>query len=236
MPKASIKMNDDFIFLFSKRTVGNESETRVIPNYVLDHFLKNYKRFQILDESIQKKYSEYSNYVIDLNSEPFFLLEFELTYSGSALGGILQRLNVTEESEVSVNYIETIFEDDEFFYLKFNISGQVYWDFKPTHLKKFQTYVENHKGTWDNANIYLRLNFRDNFLYTDSLKYNHGSSIPEEPESADNIRFILEISPNIFSTIKNYKPQNKWELESKFWQMFDEKDITLVGKYLEHFN
>lgn len=33
MPKASIKMNDDFIFLFSKRTVGNESETRVIPNY-----------------------------------------------------------------------------------------------------------------------------------------------------------------------------------------------------------
>ena len=73
-------------------------------------------------------------------------------------------------------------------------------------------------------------------MYTDSLKYNHGSSIPEEPESADNIRFILEISPNIFSTIKNYKPQNKWELESKFWQMFDEKDITLVGKYLEHFN
>ena len=64
MPKASIKMNDDFVFLFSKRTVGNESETRVIPNYVLDHFLKNYKRFQILDESIQKKY--YSTEQLDL--------------------------------------------------------------------------------------------------------------------------------------------------------------------------
>jgi hypothetical protein len=73
-------------------------------------------------------------------------------------------------------------------------------------------------------------------LYTDSLKYNNGRSVPEEPESADNIRFILEISPNIFSTIKNFKPQNKWELESKFWQMLNEKDITLVGKYLEHFN
>ncbi len=229
-------MNDDFVFLFSKRTVGNESETRVIPNYVLDHFLKNYKRFQILDESIQKKYSEYTNYVLDLNSEPLFLLEFELTYSGSELGGILQRLNVTEESEVSVNYVETIFEDDEFFYLKFNISGQVYWDFKPAHFKKFQTYVENHNSTWETANVNLRLNFRDNFLYTDSLKYNHGRSVPEEPESEDNTRFILEILPNIFSTIKNSKPHKKWELESKFWQMFNEKDITLVGKYLEHFN
>jgi len=37
-------MNDDFVFLFSKRTVGNESETRVIPNYFRSSFrtLKDY--------------------------------------------------------------------------------------------------------------------------------------------------------------------------------------------------
>jgi len=237
MPKASINLNDDFIFLFPRRTVGNESETRLIPKYVLKYFLDNYKRFQISDENIQKKYAEYSNYIQDLKTEPLFLLEFELSYSGTKIGGILQRLKITEASKVTVNYIETLFDDDEYYYLKFNISGQVDWDFKPTQLNKIQVYIDSHKGNWETALIDLRLNFRNNFLYTDSLKYDqNGNSIPEQAESADNIRFILDISPNVFSTIKNHQPQNTWELQSKFWQMFNEKNISFGGKYLEHFN
>jgi len=237
MPKASINLNDDFIFLFPRRTVGNESETRLIPKYVLKYFLDNYKRFQISDENIQKKYAEYSNYIPDLKTEPLFLLEFELSYSGTKIGGILQRLKITEASKVTVNYIETLFDDDEYYYLKFNISGQVDWDFKPTQLNKIQVYIDSHKGNWETALIDLRLNFRNNFLYTDSLKYDqNGNSIPEQAESADNIRFILDISPNVFSTIKNHQPQNTWELQSKFWQMFNEKNISFGGKYLEHFN
>ena len=239
MAKASIKIDDEFIFYFGKKTAGSESDSRIIPNYVKNYFIENFQKVQLKDQSVIEKIApRFPRYIPDLNIEPFYLLEVELTFSGTKLGGILYRPDYDNSSSLSVSLIDENYdEDEEGSYLKFKISGELFWDFKPNHLKNYKVHVEKKESTWEEANLELRINFRNNPVYLKGLEYDDkGNSLPTEPEGENNLRFILKTTPNVFSVIKNYLPEKEWEKELKVWQVINQKNITFEGNYLKHFS
>ena len=235
MAKSILNIDDDFIFVFSKYTVG--ADPIVIPNYVKDHFLNNFNRIQLKDKNYTKAAIECSPY-----SNPYFqdrclyLIEVELTFQGKSLGGVLHRPDFDENSEIRIELVDSfVHEDDNDFFIKFHLSGQLNWDFKSTFQKKFQNFVEQKGSIWEEAGLQVRVNIRSNPIYVDFLKYDqNGKSIPNKPESSENLRFILETTPNIFTIINNFEPKDVFQKSLRHWQTFNEKNITLKGNYFKH--
>jgi hypothetical protein len=234
MPKVSLKINDDLVFSFPKNTYG--SETKLIPEYVKKHFLSQYKSLQLSDENFAKKSFPLRNNSEDIESKAQYLFEIEFTFSGNKIGGMSYRPGFDEKSLIEVNLIdESLQEDEETIYLKFNINAELYWDFKSNHYKKYESFVESNNATWETAKIDIRFNFRNNFLHVNGLKYDEkGNYRVLEPESENNLLHVLESTPNIFSLVKNYLPEKEWEKNSKYWQLYSEKKIRFEGNYFKH--
>ena len=87
MAKAIIEIKDEFIFSFSKESRGSR-DSREIPEFVRSFFIKNISnRFQICDENIYEKYDQRRYRPSNIDTEPLFLFEMQLTYRGKKLGG-----------------------------------------------------------------------------------------------------------------------------------------------------
>lgn len=238
MAKASIKINDEFIFHFLKKTAGSVADIRTIPNYVKNHFINNFQRVQLLDQSIMKKMYIFPKPRPDLNVDPFYMLGVELYFSGKRLGSILYCPDYADNSSLSVDLIdENHDEDEEFYYLKFKISAELFWDFKPNHFKNYKTHVENKESTWEESKLDLRISFGGDYLYSNALKYDEkGEYLPTEAEGENNLKFILNITGNVASVTKNYPPEKEYEKKLKVWELLSQKNITFEGDYLKHFN
>ena len=233
MAKTSLKINNDFIFSFPKKVLGKEDE--YIPNYIKKHFLDNYKSVQLSDEIFAKR-----SYPLPRNTNPetetLYLFEIEFTFAGKKIGGVRYCPGFTEDSNININLVDENFgEDEETYYLKFNISATIFWDFKSTHFNKYKEFVEKNEASWEDSKINIRLNFRNNFLHLNALKYDEKGNLNEPQEANENnISYILENTPNIFSLIQNYMPEKEWEKNSKIWQTINEKNIELKGNYFKH--
>ena len=115
--------------------------------------------------------------------------------------------------------------------MKFNISADILWDFKSTHYNKYKEFVEKNEATWEESKIYIRFNFRNNFLHLNALKYDEKGNLKEAQEANENnIKYILENTPNIYSLIQNFIPENV----SPNWQTIKEKNIEFKGNYFKH--
>lgn len=237
MSKATITINDDFIFTFEKKTAGSVDDIRDIPDYVKKYFIENYENLHLKDEGINKKQLQWPKYIPDLKTDPLYLLEVEMYFYGNSIGGILYRPDFTEDSTISANFVEIVEEDDEKYYMRFKIIGELIWDFKANHLNNYKNHVEKNGSSWEDAKIALKLSFIVNHLYKRALDYDeNGNSLPSEPENENNLRFVLGITPIIYSNLRNYKPQKEWEKNLKFWELLIDKNVTFGGNYLKHFN
>jgi hypothetical protein len=246
MPKASIEINDDFVFRFSKYTVGSEETIREIPEFVKLHFINNVgQRIQLKDEVFLGQYRNRSRTDINTDTSSLFLAEIELSFSGKKIGGIGYAPVFTSDSKFQVNFIETVGEDEQDVLLKFNVVSSLFWDFKSSDLNKLTSGLEWKESTWEKAKIELRINFRNNFLAADTFVYDSsGNKLPNQPfevldgklkgipEDESNLGFILEIMPNVFSIVKSVDPETQFELNNPYFQKMSSKNIHMKSKYL----
>ena len=229
MAKTSLKIDNDFIFSFPKKVLGKEDE--YIPNYIKKHFLDNYTNVQLSDDLFAKR-----SYPLPRNTNPdsetLYLFEIEFTFAGKKIGGVRYCPGFTEDSKINIKLVDENFgEDEETYYLKFNISADILWDFKSTHYNKFKEFVEKNEATWEESKIYIRFNFRNNFLHLNALKYDEKGNLKEAQEANENnIKYILENTPNIFSLVQNFIPENV----PANCQTIKEKNIEFKGNYFKH--
>lgn len=245
MAKAIIEIKDEFIFSFSKESRGRQ-DSREIPEFVRSFFTKNIaNRFQICDESIYEKYNQSRYRPNNIETEPLFLFELELTYSGKKLGGIVYAPVFSNESNLKINILEIVGEDKYGYLFKIYIEGTLYWDYTLSAYNQHKKSVENNESNWDQAKIELRLSFRPNFLVTPMFKYdNNGNALVNKPfevingiingvpEDESNLGFILEISPKVNSTIKSFSPESEFDKSNSYYQMLGNKNIHMKCKYL----
>jgi hypothetical protein len=228
MAKATIEINDNFNFRFSKKTVGSSDSIRQIPLFVKQYFEENIsKRFQLKNDLFYDKYKAswtprygYEKYIPNPEIDPLFLIEIELNYSGAKLGGILYRPDFTKDSKIDIRLLDIMVSDDQYWYFNFQIDGLLFWDYKLSHLKHHKEHVERHGTPWDEVSKSVRLNFRDNYEVTNSFKYDNKGELPNQPvkiinqkkqgfpEEKTNLGFILDILPNVFSVIENDELKN----------------------------
>jgi hypothetical protein len=93
---SGIKINDDFVFCFSKNTVGYVDSIRQIPEFVSKYFVENVStNFLLFDEEFwNADYVEMSRLVSkNLASTSAYFLEVELSFSGKKIGGINYTFN-----------------------------------------------------------------------------------------------------------------------------------------------
>ena len=245
MAKAIIEIKDEFIFSFSKESRGNQ-DSREIPEFVRSFFTKNIaNRFQICDKSIYEKYDQIRYRPNNIDTEPLFLFEIALTYSGKKLGGIVYAPVFSNESNLKINFLDMAGENKYAFLMKFSIEGILYWDYTLAAYNQHKKSVENHESNWDEAKIELRLSFRPNFLVTPIFKYdNNGNALVNKPfavnngiingvpEDESNLGFILEISPKVYSIINSFSPESEFDKSNSYYQMLDNKNIHMKCKYL----
>lgn len=238
MAKSILKINDELVFFYYKEIIDRNYEPK--KDFVKSYFLSNYNKIQLKNIQLNKKIDQvFPRYIPnDLDIEPHFMIEVELTFSGTDRGGILYRPSLNEESSISIDLVEDNYdEDEEISYLKFNVSSELSWDFKSSDFKKFKTHVEQKGSSWENSKLEIRINVRNNPIYLNCLQYdNNGKTIPNGNEDENDIRYILETIENIPSIIKNYSPEKKWEKNQKVWQQLNNYKISFNGSYLEHFN
>jgi hypothetical protein len=245
MAKATIEIKDEFIFSFSKESRGRQ-DSREIPEFVRSFFIKNIeKRFQICDENIYEKYNQIRYRPNDIDTEPLFLFEIELSYSGKKLGGIVYTPVFSKESNLKIKFLDIVGENKYGYLLKIFIEGALYWDYTLSAFNQHKKSVENHESNWDQAKIELRLSFRPNFLVTPIFKYdNEGNALINKPievdngiikgipENESNLGFILEILPQINSIIKSFKPESDFDKSNLYFQLLENKNIHMKCKYL----
>jgi hypothetical protein len=123
MAKATIEIKDEFIFSFSKESRGRQ-DSREIPEFVRSFFIKNIEnRFQICDENIYEKYNQIRYRPNDIDTEPLFLFEIELSYSGKKLGGIVYTPVFSKESNLKIKFLDIVGENKYGYLLKIFIEG-----------------------------------------------------------------------------------------------------------------
>lgn len=245
MAKAIIEIKDEFIFSFSKESRGNQ-DSREIPEFVRSFFTKNIaNRFHICDKSIYEKYDQIRYRPNNIDTEPLFLFEIEISYSGKKLGGIVYAPVFSNESNLKINFLDMVDENKYAFLMKFSIEGILYWDYTLAAYNQHKKSVENHESNWDEAKIELRLSFRPNFLVIPMFKYDsNGKALVNKPfevnngiingvpEDESNLGFILEISPKVYSIIKSFSPESDFDKSNSYYQMLDNKNIHMKCKYL----
>lgn len=245
MAKAIIEIKDEFIFLFSKESRGDR-ESREIPEFVRSFFIKNISnRFQICDKSIFEKYNQFRYRPKNIDTEPLFLFEIQLIYGGKKLGGIGYTPIFTNDSNLQIKFLDCVGENESGFLMKFFIEGTLYWDYTLAAFNEHKKSVEKNESSWDQAKIELRLNFRKNFLVTPIFNYdNDGNALINKPievkngiikglpEDESNLGFILQIIPQIISTIKGFSPESDFDKNNLYYQILNNKNIHMKCKYL----
>ena len=245
MAKAIIEIKDEFVFSFSKESRGSR-DSREIPEFVRSFFIKNISnRFQICDENIYEKYDQRRYRPSNLDTEPLFLFEIQLTYGGKKLGGIGYTPIFSKDSHLKINFLEIVGENKYSFLIKFFIEGILEWDYTLAAYNKHKISVEKSESNWDEAKIELRLSFRPNFLVTPIFKYdNDGNALKNKPievndgiikgipEDESNLGFMLEIMPQIYSTIHSFSPESDFDKNNIHYQMLINKNIHMKCKYL----
>jgi hypothetical protein len=129
MAKAIIEINNTFTFIWNKTTIGSEAQKREVPEFVRVFFEKNIStrsellRDEFFDKYITKYYDgdtrvkSWSPRVKEIKirpnpeEDPFFLIEVEFLFRGDR-GGILYNPSFTKDSEIKVELIEVIGEND----------------------------------------------------------------------------------------------------------------------------
>ena len=148
MAKATIEINDNFNFRFSKKTVGSSDSIRQIPLFVKQYFEENIStRFQLKNDLFYDKYKaswtpRYEKYIPNPEIDPLFLIEIELNYSGAKLGGILYRPDFTKDSKIDIRLLDIMVSDDQYWYFNFQIDCLLFWDYKLSHLKHHKEHSE----------------------------------------------------------------------------------------------
>ena len=245
MAKAIIEIKDEFVFSFSKESRGSR-DSREIPEFVRSFFIKNISnRFQIGDENIYEKYDQRRYRPSNLDTEPLFLFEIQLTYGGKKLGGIVYSPIFSKDSNLKINFLDMVGENKYGVLMKFSIEGILYWDYTLAAYNQHKKSVENHESNWDQAKIELRLSFRPNFLVTPIFKYdNDGNALMNKPielsdgiikgipEDESNLGFMLEIMPQIHSRINSFSPESDFDKNNIHYQMLRNKNIHMKCKYL----
>ena len=255
MAKALIEINDIFTFIWNKTTIGSENQKRKIPEFVKVFFEKNISnRLELLGDEFFDKYTtkyyagdtrvkNWSPGVKEIKIRPnpekdsFFLIEFEFLFRGNK-GGILYQPSFTKESEIKVELIEVIHENEDEIHYNLKVMGSLHWDYKTSDFNKhIEKVEEGGTYTWENASMDLRINFRDNYELKKYYQFDEkGYKLPVQPiniiegktigkpEDDTNICFILDIMPNVLTVISN---QN-----SLIGHSFKSKNIHMKCKFL----
>jgi len=246
MPKAILNINDDFVFRFSKNTVGSEETIREIPEFVKQHFVNHSaSRLQLVNEVFLEQNQSGAKSIINAETSPLYLAEVSMSFSGKKIGGTKYSPNYTADSKLKINSIEQIGEDDQDYLLKINVEAILHWDFKSGHLNKLTKSLERYEVTWEESKVEIRINFRKNFLVADTFVYgsdghkltnqpfesNNGKLIGK-PEYESNLGFIMEIMPNVFSVINSTNPVSEFEKNNPYYQKIDDKNIHMTCKFL----
>ena len=146
----------------------------------------------------------------------------------------------SKDSNLNINFLKIVGENKYGFLIKFFIEGILEWDYTQAAYNKHKKSVENHESNWDEAKIELRLSFRPNFLVTPIFKYdNDGNPLKNKPievndgiikgipEDESNLGFMLEIIPQIHSTIKSFSPESDFDKNNIHYQMLNNKNIHI---------
>ncbi|MFC5192896.1 hypothetical protein ACFPIK_14060 [Algoriphagus aquatilis] len=237
MAKHKIKLDDSFFFSFPKIMPVSETEKYEISDSVLLNFIENCENFQLRDLIFSKKYQNLlDKATVNFEIEPLYLLEFDIAFSGIKLGGILHRPDFIDGSKVNLYSIDKNYtEDDNNYYIRISLRGELIWDFKTNYLNKYKAHVEYKGSKWENTKLDIRINFRSNPIKVVGLNKliqdNDNSAITKEYLE---LKDTLEKTPNIHSLIKNYSPEKSWELKIKHWQKLSEKNIKFDGTYFSN--
>ena len=234
MAKASIVLDDTFIFKFPKKD-GEIS----LPECLLEHFLAHTHRIEVANKSIADKYMDWE-YRFNPASDPLYLLELRLHFEAkdeNIRGGYAWEFSVPADNKLTFSDPIVHDEDEEFHYLSIHIAGEISWDFKPNHFKKINEKMERY-CSWEDVAMDVRLTLRENFLWTkgDFPGYKSGMDVPEEEQSADNLPFVLDRMPKSWCVIQHRDPIKDWEVVEKHWTKLEDKNVTYGGKYLSPFN
>jgi hypothetical protein len=248
MAKATLKINDDFVFCFSKNTVGYTDSIRQIPEFVSKYFVENVStNFLLFDEEFwNADYVEMSRLVSkNLASTSAYFLEVELSFSGKKIGGINYKPKYSKESKVKVSFVDFAGETDEDLFLKFHVEAELFWDYKSSDHKKQVAYIEKSESSWEESKVQIRLNFRNNSILIDSMIYDeNGRKLAQAPvatidskttgfpEDENNLCFILSITPNVFSLVNKLGNDDKPNSVYPHIDLLQNKKIQLTSKYL----
>ncbi len=248
MAKATLKINDEFVFCFSKNTVGFTDSIRPIPEFVSKYFVENVStNFLLFDEEFwNADYVEMSRLVSkNLASTSAYFLEVELSFSGKKIGGITYKPKYTKDSKVKVSFVDFAGETDEDLFLKFHVEAELFWDYKSSDHKKQVDFLAKSESSWEESKIEIRLNFRKNSILIDSMIYDENgrklaqapiatidSKITGFPEEENNLCFILSITPNVFSVVNKLGNDDKPNSVYPHIDLIQNKKILLASKYL----
>jgi hypothetical protein len=248
MAKATLKINDDFVFCFSKNTVGFTDSIRKIPEFVSNYFVKNVStNFLLFDEEFwNADYNEMSRLVAKkLASTSAYFLEVELSFSGKKIGGITYKPKYTKDSKVKTSFVDFAGETDEDLFLKFHVEAELFWDYKSSDHKKQVDFLAKSESSWEESKVQIRLNFRNNSILINSIIYDENgrklaqppvatieSKITGFPEDENNLCFILSITPNVFSVVNKLGNDDKPNSEHPHIDLLQNKNIQLASKYL----
>ncbi len=248
MAKATLKINDDFVFCFSKNTVGFTDSIRKIPEFVSNYFVKNVStNFLLFDEEFwNADYNEMSRLVSKkLVSTSAYFLEVELSFSGKKIGGIIYKPKYTKDSKVKTSFVDVAGETDEDLFLKFHVEAELFWEYKSSDYKKQVDFIAKSESSWEESKVQIRLNFRNNSILINSMIYDENgrrlaqppvatieSKITGFPEDENNLCFILSITPNVFSVVNKLGNDDKPNSEHPHIDLLQNKHIQLASKYL----
>lgn len=234
MAKASITINDSFIFRFPKK--DGES---LHPTCLLQHFLAHTHCIEVAHKGITGSYMDWQ-YHFNPTTDPLYLLEMQLEFEAkdeNNLGGYNWEFSLPEDSKLTFSDSKVHEEDEEFYYVSMHISGEISWDFKPNHFQKINEKME-HYCPWEDVAMGLRLTLRENYLWTkgDFPDYKSGMDVPEGEQTSDNLPFVLDRMPKSWCVITHRAPKKDWEVAYKHWTELSDKNVRFGGKFLSPFN
>ena len=133
MAKASIVLDDTFIFKFPKKD-GEIS----LPECLLEHFLAHTHRIEVANKSIADKYMDWE-YRFNPASDPLYLLELRLHFEAkdeNIRGGYAWEFSVPADNKLTFSDPIVHDEDEEFHYLSIHIAGRSHGISNPTISRK----------------------------------------------------------------------------------------------------